>query len=94
MRPYKRTETWLLIPDEDRPPAVVAQQIISVAMRSAYLWFSRQTTFWGAACLAISIGLSMAGLDYLTVDGKSAAYIDETQPFLHAIVDQTSLVVP
>ncbi len=41
-RPYKDTETWLLIKDTDHcPPAATAQQVIGTALREAYVWFGR-----------------------------------------------------
>lgn len=94
MRPYRRTETWLLIREEDRPPPAIAQRVVEVAMRSAYLWFARQTATWGVACLTISIALDIAGLDYLTVNGDTAAYLGETRPFLDALVDPQPFAVP
>jgi hypothetical protein len=57
--PYKRTEVWLMIEADDRPPAVIAQRLVATAMQVAYRRFalhcgSVAIVLW----LAVVIGLS------------------------------------
>lgn len=52
VRPYKRTETWLLIPVEDRPPSAIAQQVIGQVLRDTYLWFARQAAIFAIVLFA------------------------------------------
>ena len=41
-RPYKKTETWLILPKEYRPPAGIAQQLIGNTLRETSFWFARK----------------------------------------------------
>ena len=41
---YRRTEMWLYLPKELRPPASFAQQTTSVVMRETYLTFAYWTS--------------------------------------------------
>ena len=43
---HRRTEMWLYLPKESRPPAAVAQKMVSTIMREAYL----RCACWTAAC--------------------------------------------
>ena len=61
-KPYRRTEMWLYLPKEARPPAASAQQITSTVMREVYLTFALWTSvtaicLWGAALFFSFIGL-------------------------------------
>ena len=38
--PYKRTEIWLMLEENERPPVVLAQQVIGTARREAMLQFA------------------------------------------------------
>ena len=60
-RPYKRTETWLILAKDKRPPATVAQKLIGEALRETYVWFARQTAIIAIALLASSMVLQLAG---------------------------------
>jgi hypothetical protein len=42
-RPYKQTETWLILEDPERPDPRLAQRLIGSALREAYLWYARCT---------------------------------------------------
>lgn len=55
IRPYKRTETWLLIPKDQRPPADIAQRVIGNHLREAYFWFAQQACLLSAAMLGASL---------------------------------------
>lgn len=63
-RPYKRTETWLILPKDQRPPAEVAQQLIGETLRGAYVWYARQT-----GAVAIVFFIAALALRYLNVPG-------------------------
>jgi hypothetical protein len=39
-KPYRRTEMWLYLPKESRPPEAVAQRVTSSLMREVYLNFA------------------------------------------------------
>src|SRR5262245_3196247 len=43
-KPYRRTEMWLYLTEEMRPPAGAAQQLISVVLRETYLTFALWTS--------------------------------------------------
>jgi hypothetical protein len=40
---YRRTELWLYLPEEHRPPAAIAQRISAVLLRETYLVFAQWT---------------------------------------------------
>jgi cell division protein FtsW (lipid II flippase) len=40
-RPYKRTETWLMLDPADRPPAEIAQRTVGIALEDVYHRFAR-----------------------------------------------------
>lgn len=44
-RPYRDTETWLILEDWERPAKSVAQEVIGRSLREAYVWFGRHTAF-------------------------------------------------
>jgi len=56
-RPYKQTEVWLLLRPEERPPAAIAQQIISRVLRGTFLYFAQQAALLAAGCLLLSLVL-------------------------------------
>jgi hypothetical protein len=58
-RPYKRTELWIILEKEKRPPSGVAQQIIGQALRETYLWFARQSAVISAVLLVSAFGLQL-----------------------------------
>ena len=60
-RPYKHTETWLMLDEADRPPRGSAQQVIGQALHSAYLWYAQYCAgaaalLWAAATVWSFIG--------------------------------------
>ena len=59
-RPYKRTELWLILAKDQRPPATVAQQVIGEALRETYVWFARQAAIIAIVLLASSVVLQIA----------------------------------
>ena len=61
-RPYRRTEMWLYLSKEDRPPAASAQQMTAAVMRDTYLTFALWTSLiaiamWGLALVFAFLGL-------------------------------------
>ncbi len=54
-RPYKRTELWIILPKEQRPPARFAQRVVGDTLRETYLRFARQTVLVAIGLLAISL---------------------------------------
>lgn len=40
-RPYKRTETWLMLDPAERPPAEIAQRMVGIALEDVYQRFAR-----------------------------------------------------
>lgn len=41
-RPFRVTETWLILSTAERPNPAVAQQLIGAALEQAYVWFARK----------------------------------------------------
>jgi hypothetical protein len=54
-RPYKSTETWLILEISERPSAHIAQQVIGSALREAYFWYARSTAIVTASLLAAAL---------------------------------------
>ena len=59
---HRRTEMWLYLSKESRPPQAYAQRTISTLMRETYLLFARWTAIvsivmWGIALFFSAIGL-------------------------------------
>ncbi|MGI9417622.1 MAG: hypothetical protein ACR2RA_07280 [Geminicoccaceae bacterium] len=61
-RAYEETETWLILPKEERPPASVAQEIIGKTLRETYLWFAERAVVGSMILLAGSLVLKILGL--------------------------------
>jgi hypothetical protein len=60
-QPYKTTEVWLLLRQEDRPNEATAQQIISGVLRDIYLTFARITAGLAAFMLGLSFTILLFG---------------------------------
>ena len=61
-RPYKYTELWLILEEDKRPPASIAQQVIGETLRDTYSWFAQQAGIITATLLIIAIVLRLIGL--------------------------------
>jgi hypothetical protein len=61
-KPYRRTEMWLYLPKEDRPPAASAQQLTSAVLRETYLTVAMWTSIVAIAMWATALVASLAGL--------------------------------
>lgn len=53
--PYKRTETWLILTEEERPPSAVAQKMISTVLRSIFLTYARYAAVTAVLLLGVSL---------------------------------------
>lgn len=61
-KPYRRTEMWLYLPKEHRPPAASAQQLTSVVLRETYMTFALWTSLVAVAMWAFALFFSFLGL--------------------------------
>jgi len=59
---HRRTEMWLYLPRESRPPQAVAQRTISTVMRETYLLFARWIAIVCITMWAIALFFSIIGL--------------------------------
>ena len=59
---HRRTEMWLYLPRESRPPSAVAQKMISALMRETYLQFARRTAAISVVMWTIALFFSVIGL--------------------------------
>jgi len=60
-RSYKRTELWLMLDRDQRPPAAIAQQVIGSTLRACYREFALHYARGSAAMLAFSLVLPAHG---------------------------------
>lgn len=56
---HKKTETWLMLAPEDRPPEATAQTVLSVILRDVYLLHARYSAIAAATLLLAAITLSL-----------------------------------
>jgi hypothetical protein len=61
-KPYRRTEMWLYLPKEQRPPESHAQWASSTVLRETYLTFARRTAAMSIAMWALALVFSLAGM--------------------------------
>ncbi|MEH2560331.1 putative membrane protein YdfJ with MMPL/SSD domain [Bradyrhizobium algeriense] len=59
---HRRTEMWLYLPKERRPPQASAQRVISTIMRETYLMFARWTALISILLWSIALLFSVIGL--------------------------------
>jgi hypothetical protein len=57
--PYKRTETWLILAEQDRPPADVAQSMFATVLRRTFLFYALYAAALSVGLLALSLLLSL-----------------------------------
>jgi hypothetical protein len=57
--PYKRTETWLMLAERDRPPKAVAQSVIGKTLHNVFLEFARYSAIATVLMLAAAFLLGM-----------------------------------
>ena len=58
---HRRTELWLYLPKERRPPEASAQRTIATVMRETYLLFARWTALISIVMWTIALLFSLAG---------------------------------
>jgi hypothetical protein len=61
-KPYRRTEMWLYLPEEARPPAASAQQLTSVVLQETYMTFALWTAAMAVIMWVIALLCSFLGL--------------------------------
>jgi hypothetical protein len=61
-KPYRRTEMWLYLSNEERPPAATAQQLTAAVMRETYLTFAMWTSLTAIVMWVLALVMSVAGL--------------------------------
>ena len=61
-RPYKRTETWLILRKDDRPRAEIAQRLVSTALREAYLFFAQKASVFTMLFASMSVMFKLGQL--------------------------------
>jgi len=57
----RRTEMWLYLPKEHRPPAAYAQRLAAGVLRETYLMFARWTAMLAFAMWGLALLFSLAG---------------------------------
>lgn len=58
-RPYRRTETWIMLPKDKRPVAATAQTLIGGVLRGVFLRFAVGTAGIAVVFLAIAVFLML-----------------------------------
>jgi hypothetical protein len=56
---YRRTEMWLYLPKEQRPPAAYAQWASATVLRETYLTFARWTAMIAVVMWALALAFSL-----------------------------------
>lgn len=59
---YRRTEMWLYLPKDLRPPEAAAQTVTSAVMRETYLTFALWSAEVAAAMWLVALLVSLAGM--------------------------------
>jgi hypothetical protein len=62
-KPYRKTEMWLCLPKDERPPAAYAQRLAATVLRDTYLTFALWTSAIAVAMWTIALLLSLSGLE-------------------------------
>jgi hypothetical protein len=60
-KPYRKTEMWLYLPEELRPPADHAQWVSSTVLRETYLTFAQWTSAISIAMWVIALAFRLIG---------------------------------
>ena len=59
-KPYRKTEMWIYLPKELRPPEAYAQRVSATVLRETYLNFALWTSAVAVAMWAIALVLALA----------------------------------
>lgn len=57
--PYKRTEVWIMLEPEDRPPQALAQGLVGNTLRRMYYRFALHYTYGAGAMLLASFVMAL-----------------------------------
>ncbi|WP_291854721.1 hypothetical protein [Bradyrhizobium sp.] len=60
-RSHRRTELWLYLPEDQRPPENQAQWAVATAMRETYLTFARWTSLVAIVMWLLALLFSLLG---------------------------------
>jgi hypothetical protein len=60
-KPYRKTEMWLYLPEELRPPEAHAQWASATVLRETYLTFAKWTAAIAVAMWALALLFALAG---------------------------------
>jgi hypothetical protein len=58
---HRRTEMWLYLPEEHRPPEAFAQRVCAAVLQETYLVFARWTAMVAAVLGLLALLFSLAG---------------------------------
>jgi len=61
-KPYRKTEMWLYLPHEMRPPEPQAQWASSTVLRETYLTFAKWTSAIAVTIWLLALMFSLAGM--------------------------------
>jgi hypothetical protein len=61
-KPYRKTEMWIYLPKELRPPEAYAQRVSATVLRETYLNFALWTSAVAVAMWTIALVLALAGM--------------------------------
>jgi hypothetical protein len=61
-KPYRRTELWLYLPEDLRPPEAYAQWASSTVLRETYLTFAKWTSAIAIGMWVLALGFLLLGL--------------------------------
>jgi hypothetical protein len=61
-RDYKKTEMWLILPENFRPPERYAQWATATVMRDAYFTFAQYTALISIAMWVLALLISLSGV--------------------------------
>lgn len=60
-KPYQKTELWLYLPEDKRPPAAQAQWASATVLRETYLTFALWTSAISIGMWALALAFRLAG---------------------------------
>ena len=60
-KPYRKTEMWLCLPKDSRPPDAYAQRLSGTVLRETYLNFALWTSAIAVVMWVIALVLALAG---------------------------------
>lgn len=61
-KPFRKTEMWLMLPKDRRPPEAYAQRVSSAVLRETYLNFALWTSAIAVTMWALAFVCAIAGL--------------------------------